>query len=59
VLEVAQVAANGSGPQTYTETLPTQLQSLYFVRSEDANGNLSQASNIVGAPSFNQPTPLQ
>ncbi len=58
LLEVAQVAP-GSNPVTYAENLPTPLQSLYFIRSEDANGNLSQPSNVVGAPSFNQQVPLQ
>jgi hypothetical protein len=59
VMEIAQVSANGTASPTYSETLPTSLQSLYFVRSEDSNGNLSQASNIVGAPSFNQQVALQ
>jgi hypothetical protein len=55
--EVAQVAA--SPTPAYSEALPTTLQSLYFIRSEDTNGNLSMPSNIVGAPSFNQQTALQ
>lgn len=59
VEEVAQVMASTTATPSYVETLPTNIQSLYFIRSEDANGNLSQASNIVGAPSFNQQTPLQ
>lgn len=37
---------------SYTETSPTNLQSLYFVRTEDANGNLSAPSNVVGGPSL-------
>jgi hypothetical protein len=32
--------------------MPTTVQSIYYVRYEDANGNLSALSNIVGAPSF-------
>jgi len=55
--EIAQVAAIST--PTYTEAMPTTLQSIYFIRSEDQNGNLSLPSNIVGAPSFNQTTPLQ
>ena len=34
----------------YSEPAPTALQSLYFVRAEDALGNLSQPSNLVGGP---------
>lgn len=45
--EIAQTTAT-----TYSESMPTSVQSIYFVRSEDANGNLSALSNIVGAPSF-------
>jgi Dockerin type I domain len=37
---------------TYSETAPNSLQSLYFVRAEDANGNLSAPSNVVGGPSL-------
>jgi hypothetical protein len=55
--EIAQVAASPN--PTFSEAMPTTIQSLYFVRSEDTNGNLSLPSNIVGAPSFNQPTALQ
>ena len=36
----------------YTETSPSGLQALYFVRAEDASGNLSAPSNIVGGPSL-------
>jgi hypothetical protein len=36
---------------SYTEISATNLQGLYFVRSEDANGNLSSPSNVVGGPS--------
>ena len=35
---------------TYSEAAPTYLQSLYFVRAEDAFGNRSDPSNMVGAP---------
>jgi pimeloyl-ACP methyl ester carboxylesterase len=35
----------------YQEVSPTVFQSLYFVRAEDAFGNLSEPSNYVGAPS--------
>jgi len=55
--EIAQVAA--SPTPVYNEAMPTTIQSLYFIRSEDNNGNLSLPSNIVGAPSFNQQTALQ
>ena len=34
----------------YNEPAPTTLQSLYFVRAEDTDGNLSKPSNIVGGP---------
>jgi hypothetical protein len=38
---------------TFSETPPSAtLQLLYFVRSEDDNGNLSAPSNIVGGPSL-------
>jgi hypothetical protein len=37
---------------TFQETPPSPLQSLYFVRAQDAAGNLSDPSNVVGAPSF-------
>ena len=38
---------------TFSEPSPsTNLQLLYFVRAEDANGNLSAPSNIVGGPSL-------
>lgn len=36
----------------YTEASPTSLQSLYFIRTEDASGNLSAPSNVVGGPSL-------
>lgn len=36
---------------TFTEPAPTIMQSLYFVRAQDADGNLSMPSNIVGGPS--------
>jgi hypothetical protein len=35
----------------YTEPAPTDMQSIYFVRAEDADGNLSEPSNFVGGPS--------
>jgi hypothetical protein len=37
---------------TFTETSPSTLQLLYFVRTEDSNGNLSAPSNLVGGPSL-------
>jgi len=38
---------------TFSEPAPSAiLQLLYFVRAEDANGNLSAPSNIVGGPSL-------
>jgi hypothetical protein len=46
----------------FVEAAPTALQSLYFVRAEDALGNLSPPSNFVGAPSkafITMPTPPQ
>lgn len=36
---------------TYTEAAPGAVQSVYFVRAEDAEGNLSNPSNFVGGPS--------
>jgi len=36
----------------YSETSPNALQSLYYVRAEDGNGNLSAPSNVVGGPSL-------
>jgi hypothetical protein len=36
---------------SFAEPAPTAYQSLYFVRAEDAMGNLSRPSNFVGAPS--------
>jgi hypothetical protein len=36
----------------YSETSLSTLQSLYFVRAEDASGNLSSPSNVVGGPSL-------
>jgi hypothetical protein len=55
--EIGQVAA--SSTPAYSEAMPTTIQSLYFIRSEDVHGNLSLPSNVVGAPSFNQTTALQ
>jgi len=37
---------------TYSENAPTSLQSLYFVRAEDARGSRSEPSNVVGGPSL-------
>ena len=54
LVEVAQTTAT-----TYSEPLPTTLQSIYYVRSEDVNGNLGGLSNIVGAPSFLNVDPTQ
>jgi hypothetical protein len=49
---VTRVTASGP-TATFTETPPTtNLQLLYFVRSEDSFGNLSAPSNLVGAPSY-------
>jgi len=36
----------------YSESAPNSLQSLYFVRAEDAQGNLSPPSNVAGGPSL-------
>jgi hypothetical protein len=36
---------------SFSEAAPSPLQSIYFVRAEDANGNRSGPSNSVGAPS--------
>jgi len=48
---VTRVLASG-GTVTFSEPSPTaNLQLLYFVRAEDANGNLSAPSNLVGGPS--------
>jgi pimeloyl-ACP methyl ester carboxylesterase len=35
---------------SYQEAAPTPFQSIYFVRAEDALGNRSEPSNLVGAP---------
>jgi pimeloyl-ACP methyl ester carboxylesterase len=35
----------------HVEQAPTPMQSVYFVRAEDADGNLSEPSNFVGGPS--------
>jgi hypothetical protein len=40
---------------SYTEKPPTTLPSLYYVRSLDVNGNLSDPSNIVAGPSKSAP----
>jgi len=47
---IAQTNAPG-----YTEKAPTTLPSLYYVRSLDVNGNLSDPSNIVAGPSKSAP----
>jgi pimeloyl-ACP methyl ester carboxylesterase len=36
---------------SFSETPPTEVQSIYFVRAEDAFGRLSNPSNMVAAPS--------
>ena len=36
---------------SYSEGAPTSLQSVYFVRAEDALGNRSEPSNLIAAPS--------
>jgi len=41
----------------YTGQAPTTLPSLYYVRAVDVNGNLSNPSNIVAAPSKSAPLP--
>jgi hypothetical protein len=51
VVFITRVTAFGS-TATFSETSPTTLQVLYFVRAEDPNGNLSAPSNIVGGPSL-------
>jgi len=43
---------------TYSETAPTIMQSLYYVRAVDAKGNLSDVSNVVGGPSASAPIPV-
>jgi hypothetical protein len=43
---------------SYTEQAPSTLPSLYYVRAVDANGNLSDPSNIVAAPSKSAPLPV-
>ena len=40
---------------SFVEPAPTDYQSLYIVRAEDAAGNLSRPSNFVGAPSKTAP----
>jgi len=37
---------------SFAENALTDLQSLYFVRTEDASGDLSPPSNVVGGPSL-------
>ncbi|MGA3073574.1 MAG: dockerin type I domain-containing protein [Bryobacteraceae bacterium] len=51
VVFITRVTASGP-TATFSETSPSTLQVLYFVRSEDANGNLSAPSNLVGGPSL-------
>ncbi|WP_300462911.1 alpha/beta hydrolase [Desulfobacula sp.] len=41
---------------TYSESAPTDLQSIYFVRAENSVGDLSVPSNIVAAPSKANPS---
>jgi hypothetical protein len=40
---------------TFSETAPSTMQSLYYVRAVDANGHLSDISNVVGGPSASSP----
>ncbi len=40
---------------SYSEQAPTSLPSLYYVRAVDANGNLSDPSNIAAGPSESAP----
>jgi hypothetical protein len=40
---------------SYSEQAPTPLSSLYYVRAVDANGNLSDPSNIAAGPSKSAP----
>jgi hypothetical protein len=42
---------------TYSETAPSTMQSLYYVRAVDSKGNLSDVSNVVGGPSASAPIP--
>ena len=42
----------------YSEPAPTSLQSTYFVMAVDAQGRMSNPSNLVGAPSFADPSTL-
>ena len=51
-----QLIAQTTG-STFSETAPSTVHSLYYVRAVDANGNLSDVSNIVGAPSYSAPIP--
>jgi hypothetical protein len=44
--------SSGGATATFSETPPSTLQLLYFVRAEDINGNLSAPSNLVGGPSL-------
>jgi len=53
---LVEVAVTSS--TSFSEPAPSPLQSIYFVRAEDANGNRSGPSNSVGAPS-EAPVPLQ
>jgi hypothetical protein len=52
----AQVAVVDGPP--YSEPAPTEYQSLYFVRAENAQGRLSRPSNFVGGPSKAAAQPL-
>jgi len=51
VVFVTRVTASGP-TAVFSETSPSTLQVLYFVRAEDSNGNLSAPSNLVGGPSL-------
>jgi hypothetical protein len=48
---VTRVTGSGA-TATFSETPPSTLQLVYFVRAEDDNGNLSAPSNLVGGPSL-------
>ena len=52
------IAQTNATITTYSEHMPTALPSLYYVRTVDANGNLSDPSNIVAGPSQSAPIPV-
>ncbi len=53
-LPAQEIAVTSS--TSYSEAAPTSLQSIYWVKAEDVNGNRSDPSNIVGAPAAVQDT---